>query len=68
MSFVNILSLCVRASFLFALEGWMCDLIVLIPNHCLVIDFSKKKLKFFLLSLWQDKQLSRYNMVRFMSY
>ena len=29
------LSICVCASFPFGFEGWMWDLIVLVPDHCL---------------------------------
>ena len=38
-SFVNILSICVCASFSFGFEGGMWDLIVFIFYHCLSIYF-----------------------------
>ena len=39
VSFVNVLSVCVYASFPFGFEGGMWDLIALIPDNCLSIYF-----------------------------
>ena len=39
--FMNVYEICVCASFPFGFEGGMWDLIVLIPDHCLSIYFTK---------------------------
>ena len=38
---------CVCASFPFGFEGGMCDLIALVPNHCLSYYFFRQKMGFF---------------------
>ena len=40
------LSICVCSFFPFSFEGWMWDLIVFIPDHCLSVYFDKLKLLF----------------------
>ena len=41
VSFRERLSVCVCSSFSFSFEGGMWDLIVVIPDHCLSIYFTK---------------------------